>query len=148
VIASRAAIEGGVRNEAYAATKGGVISMMKSIDVEHTHCGMRANAILPGWIATDRTAGAHDDPGLAEKVIPRVPIRRRGDPTNFGLVPYLASDADRGRAGGGASPKLRYEQLTTRWCQPDLSSFEIIPMLNHERTAAKAGTVPGVFRPI
>ncbi|HCX69042.1 MAG TPA: 2-deoxy-D-gluconate 3-dehydrogenase, partial [Rhodobiaceae bacterium] len=50
-IASLAAIEGAARNEAYAATKGGVISMIKSVAVEHARYGMRANAILPGWIA-------------------------------------------------------------------------------------------------
>ena len=57
VTASLAAIEGAARNEAYAATKGGVISMMKSIAVEHARYGVRANSILPGWIATDMTAG-------------------------------------------------------------------------------------------
>ena len=57
-IASLAAIEGAPRNEAYAATKGAVVSMMKSIAVEHARYGVRANSILPGWIATDMTQGA------------------------------------------------------------------------------------------
>src|SRR5579871_1940263 len=52
-VASLAAIEGAARNEAYAATKGAVISLMKSIAVEHARYGVRANSILPGWIATD-----------------------------------------------------------------------------------------------
>jgi NAD(P)-dependent dehydrogenase (short-subunit alcohol dehydrogenase family) len=50
-VASLAAIEGAARNEAYAATKGAVISMMKSIAVEHARFGVRANSVLPGWIA-------------------------------------------------------------------------------------------------
>jgi NAD(P)-dependent dehydrogenase (short-subunit alcohol dehydrogenase family) len=93
-IASLAAIEGAARNEAYAATKGAVISMIKSIAVEHARFGVRANAILPGWIATDMTAMAQANAAFAEKVIPRVPIRRWGEPKDFGgLAVYLASDA-------------------------------------------------------
>jgi NAD(P)-dependent dehydrogenase (short-subunit alcohol dehydrogenase family) len=94
VTASLAAIEGAARNEAYAATKGGVISMMKAIAVEHARWGVRANAILPGWIATDMTAGAQAQPAFAEKVIPRVPARRWGEPEDFGgIAVYLASNA-------------------------------------------------------
>jgi NAD(P)-dependent dehydrogenase (short-subunit alcohol dehydrogenase family) len=93
-IASLAAIEGAARNQAYAATKGGVVSMIKAIAVEHARYGVRANAILPGWIATDMTAGAQGNSAFAEKVIPRVPIRRWGEPADFGgLAVYLASDA-------------------------------------------------------
>jgi len=100
VIASLAAIEGAARNEAYAATKGGVISMMKSIAVEHARYGVRANAILPGWIATDMTAGAQASTAFADKVIPRVPARRWGEPEDFGGVAvYLASDASRYHSG-------------------------------------------------
>jgi len=99
-VASLAAIEGAARNEAYAATKGGVISMVKSIAVEHARWGIRANAILPGWIATDMTAGAQSSPAFAEKVIPRVPARRWGDPADFGgAAVYLASDASSYHSG-------------------------------------------------
>ena len=82
------------RNEHYAATKGGVISMMRSIAVEFARDGVRANTILPGWIATDMTAGAQTSPAFTEKVIPRVPMRRWGEPTDFGgIAVYLASNA-------------------------------------------------------
>jgi len=99
-VASLAAIEGAARNEAYAATKGGVISMMKGIAVEHAKYGMRANAILPGWSATDMTAQAQAAPAFAEKVIPRVPARRWGEPGDFGGVAvYLTSDASSYHSG-------------------------------------------------
>lgn len=99
-IASLAAIEGAPRNEAYAATKGAVVSMMKSIAVEHARYGVRANSILPGWIATDMTQAAQDNPAFAEKVIPRVPMRRWGEPKDFGGVAvYLASDASTYHSG-------------------------------------------------
>jgi len=99
-IASLAAIEGAARNEAYAATKGAVISMIKSVAVEHARYGVRANAILPGWIATDMTAGAQGNSAFAEKVIPRVPARRWGEPEDFGgMAVYLASDASSYHSG-------------------------------------------------
>jgi NAD(P)-dependent dehydrogenase (short-subunit alcohol dehydrogenase family) len=99
-VASLAAIEGAARNEAYAATKGAVISMMKSVAVEHARWGVRANAILPGWIATDMTAGAQANAAFAEKVIPRVPARRWGEPADFGgIAVYLASDASSYHSG-------------------------------------------------
>jgi NAD(P)-dependent dehydrogenase (short-subunit alcohol dehydrogenase family) len=99
-VASLAAIEGAARNEAYAATKGAVISMIKSIAVEHARYGVRANSILPGWIATDMTAGAQASSAFAEKVIPRVPARRWGEPADFGgIAVYLASDASKYHSG-------------------------------------------------
>ena len=99
-IASLAAIEGAARNEHYAATKGAVISMMKSIAVEFARDGVRANSILPGWIATDMTAGAQTSPAFAEKVIPRVPARRWGEPADFGgIAVYLTSDASAYHSG-------------------------------------------------
>ena len=99
-VASLAAIEGAARNQHYAATKGAVISMMKSIAVEHARFGVRANAILPGWIATDMTAGVQDNEVFAEKVMKRVPARRWGTPQDFGGVAvYLASDASAYHSG-------------------------------------------------
>ena len=93
-ISSLSAIEGAARNEAYAATKGAVISMIRAIAVEHARYGVRANAILPGWIATDMSRIAHDDDKFYNAVIKRVPIRRWGQPADFGgMAVYLASDA-------------------------------------------------------
>ncbi len=99
-VASLAAIEGAARNQAYAATKGGLISMLRGIAVEHARHGIRANAILPGWIATDMTAGAQSSSVFQDKVISRVPARRWGEPKDFGGVAvYLASDASAYHSG-------------------------------------------------
>ncbi|HEY5239049.1 MAG TPA: SDR family oxidoreductase [Rhizomicrobium sp.] len=93
-VASLAGLEGAARNEAYSATKGAVLAMMRSIAVEHARYGIRANAVAPGWIATDMTKGAQDNPTFTEKVMPRVPMRRWGTPADFGgIAVYLASDA-------------------------------------------------------
>ena len=99
-VASLAGIEGAARNQAYAATKGGLPSMIRGIAAECGRYGIRANSILPGWIATDMTAGAQDNDVFTTKVITRVPIRRWGEPEDFGgMAVYLASDASRYTSG-------------------------------------------------
>jgi len=99
-MSSLSAIEGAARNQAYAATKGGLISMIKGIAVEHARYGIRANAILPGWIATDMTAMAQGSEVFTQKVISRVPARRWGDPDDFGGVAvYLTSSASAYHSG-------------------------------------------------
>lgn len=93
-VASLAAIEGAARNEAYAATKGGLASMIRGLAVELARYGVRANAVLPGWIDTAMTEGVLGNPRFEDKVLPRIPARRWGRPEDFGGVAvYLASDA-------------------------------------------------------
>lgn len=99
-VASLAGVEGAARNQAYAATKGGLPAMIRGIAVEHGRYGIRANSILPGWIATDMTEGAQDNDVFTTKVISRVPIRRWGEPEDFGgMAVYLASDASKYHSG-------------------------------------------------
>ncbi len=99
-VASLAAIEGAGRNQAYAATKGAVISMIKSCAVELARYNIRANAVLPGWIATDMTGPMQGFDKFEKNVIGRVPARRWGEPEDFGGVAvYLASDASRYHSG-------------------------------------------------
>jgi NAD(P)-dependent dehydrogenase (short-subunit alcohol dehydrogenase family) len=94
VTASLAAISGQARGEHYAASKGGLISMMKALAVELARHGVRANAILPGWIDTPMTEKALAWDKFVERVLPRVPARRWGQPGDFGgIAVYLASDA-------------------------------------------------------
>jgi NAD(P)-dependent dehydrogenase (short-subunit alcohol dehydrogenase family) len=93
VTASLAAISGQARGEHYAASKGGLISMMKALAVELARHGVRANAILPGWIDTPMTEKALRGDAFKAKVLPRVPVRRWGVPGDFGgIAVYLASD--------------------------------------------------------
>ncbi|CAN5123329.1 SDR family oxidoreductase [soil metagenome] len=99
-ISSLSAIDGAARNEHYAATKGALLAMIKGIAVEHARYGVRANSILPGWIATDMTAGGQASDVFNSKVISRVPMRRWGDPADFGgMAVYLASDASKFHTG-------------------------------------------------
>lgn len=98
--ASLAGIEGAGRNQSYAHTKGGLIAMMNAIAVEYGRYLIRANSILPGWIATDMTENAQGNPKFESGVITRVPIRRWGEPEDFGgIAVYLASDASKYHSG-------------------------------------------------
>ncbi|WP_426958364.1 SDR family NAD(P)-dependent oxidoreductase [Muricoccus radiodurans] len=92
--ASLAAIEGAARNEHYAATKGGLVSMIRALAVELARHGIRANTILPGWIETAMTARSVADEKFRGNVMPRIPMRRWGQPADFGgIAVYLMSDA-------------------------------------------------------
>jgi NAD(P)-dependent dehydrogenase (short-subunit alcohol dehydrogenase family) len=91
---SLAAIEGQARGEHYAATKGAVIAMVRALAVEHARHGIRANAILPGWIETAMTDRLFAWEPMQKKVLPRIPARRWGESADFGgIAVYLASDA-------------------------------------------------------
>jgi NAD(P)-dependent dehydrogenase (short-subunit alcohol dehydrogenase family) len=91
--ASLAAIEGAARSEHYAATKGGLVSMMRALAVEFARKGIRANSILPGWIETDMTSNAIGNEKFAGNVMPRIPMRRWGTGQDFGgIAVYLSSD--------------------------------------------------------
>jgi NAD(P)-dependent dehydrogenase (short-subunit alcohol dehydrogenase family) len=100
VTSSTSAIHGAPRNQAYASTKGGVLAMVRGLAVEYARYGIRANSILPGWIATDMTAGLQQWDTFNEKAIGRVPMRRWGEGDDFaGIAVYLASDASKFHTG-------------------------------------------------
>ena len=92
--ASLAAISGQARGEHYAATKGGLVSMMKALAVEYARYGVTAHTILPGWIETDMTTGAFSNDKFVANVLKRVPSRRWGQPEDFaGIAVYIMSTA-------------------------------------------------------
>ena len=99
-VASLAGIEGAAKTQPYSSSKGGVISMIKGIAVEHARYGIRANTILPGWVATEMTSINQSNQKFTDKVISRVPMRRWGEPRDFsGIAAYLASDASAYHSG-------------------------------------------------
>jgi len=94
VTASLAALEGAPRGEHYAASKGALLSVTKSLAVELARHRIRANALVPGWIDTPMTEAALHGQAFTTKVLPRVPMRRWGTGDDFGgIAVYLASDA-------------------------------------------------------
>ena len=97
---SLSALDGAARNEAYAATKGAMISMTRGLSVELARYGITANTIIPGWIETAMTAPRVGDDTFEDRVIKRVPVRRWGQPEDFaGIAVYLASDASSYQTG-------------------------------------------------
>jgi NAD(P)-dependent dehydrogenase (short-subunit alcohol dehydrogenase family) len=98
--ASLAAIEAAPRGEHYAATKGGMMSMVKAMAVEFARYRIRAHSILPGWIETNMTANAVSNEKFAGNVMPRIPMRRWGDGDDFGgIAVYLMSSASQYHTG-------------------------------------------------
>ncbi|PJK28397.1 SDR family NAD(P)-dependent oxidoreductase [Minwuia thermotolerans] len=92
--ASLAALSGPARNEHYAFSKGGLVSMMNALAIEFARHGVTANAILPGWIETEMTEKAFADPRFHGNVMPRMPMRRWGRPEDFGgIAVYIMSEA-------------------------------------------------------
>ncbi|MEM9174583.1 MAG: SDR family NAD(P)-dependent oxidoreductase [Myxococcota bacterium] len=93
-IASVSGIKGQVTQAAYAASKGGVIALTKTIAGEYAQQGIRANGVAPGGIETPGMATYLDtNPGLREKTARVHAMRRFGRPDEIAdAVAYLCSD--------------------------------------------------------
>ncbi|KAA8491946.1 2-dehydro-3-deoxy-D-gluconate 5-dehydrogenase [Porphyridium purpureum] len=80
---------------AYAAAKGGVVQLTRSLATAWAADNIQCNAILPGWIDTDLTSAARSQvEGLHERVVGRTPAGRWGRPDDFaGVAVFLASRA-------------------------------------------------------
>jgi hypothetical protein len=97
---SVSSIHGAARNEAYAATKGGMIALIRSLSVELARHGITTNSIIPGWIETAMTERNVGNEKFEDRVMRRVPVRRWGQPEDFaGIAVYLASDASSYQTG-------------------------------------------------
>jgi hypothetical protein len=91
---SLASLFGTARNEHYAATKAAINALCRALAVELARHGVTANAILPGWIKSDMTAGIMGNEKFVANVMPRIPMRRFGEPSDFGgIAVYLMSKA-------------------------------------------------------
>ena len=79
----------------YAASKGGVVQLTKSCAIVWAEDNIQVNAILPGWIETNLTAGARRHmPDLEARILARTPAGRWGVPYDLaGTASFLASPA-------------------------------------------------------
>ena len=67
---------------------------VRALAVELARQGVTSNAILPGWIKSDMTAGIMGNEKFVANVMPRIPMRRFGEPSDFGgIAVYLMSKA-------------------------------------------------------
>lgn len=79
---------------AYAAAKHGVLGLTKSLGAEFGRDGVTVNAIGPGFVRTEMTAGLQADPDFTAWVEMRTPLGRWADPEEIaGAAVFLASDA-------------------------------------------------------
>ena len=79
--------------EHYSATKAGVIALIQSLAIGQARYGIRANAIIPGWIETAMTERSFQTEVFQTRVMKRIPQRRWGQPADFrAIAVYFASD--------------------------------------------------------
>jgi len=77
---------------AYSASKAGLIGLTKSVAKELASRNIRVNAVSPGFIGTDMTAGINDE--MRKKMVESIPLARLGAPEEVAnAVVFLASDA-------------------------------------------------------
>ena len=79
----------------YAASKGALVQLTKSLAVAWAADNIQVNAVLPGWIDTELTRDARQQvAGLHERVLARTPAGRWGVPEDLaGIAVFLASPA-------------------------------------------------------
>ena len=93
-VASHFALMGIGGYGAYAASKGSVIALSRTLAVEWAAHRIQVNAVVPGHFGTDMNAEALADPDLARRIIGGIPAKRVGRPDELAaLVRYLASPA-------------------------------------------------------
>jgi glucose 1-dehydrogenase len=78
----------------YAASKGGVMQLMRSVAQEVAPFAIRANAVAPGAIRTAINRPAWETPRAYRDLMTLVPYKRIGEPEDIGAaVAWLVSDA-------------------------------------------------------
>jgi NAD(P)-dependent dehydrogenase (short-subunit alcohol dehydrogenase family) len=88
------------RQPNYAASKAGVIALVRSLAVELGKHDIQANAILPGWIETEMTAPAIRWKKLHDTIVSRTPAGRWGTPDDMeAIAVYLAARESRFHTG-------------------------------------------------
>ncbi len=93
-LASVLTFRGGGLVPGYAASKGGIGQMTKSLAIAYAADGIRVNAVAPGWIATPLTRDLQDDPARSNAILARTAMGRWGQPGDVvGGVLFLASPA-------------------------------------------------------
>jgi 3-oxoacyl-[acyl-carrier protein] reductase len=86
----------GQRGEAfhcdYAASKGALISMVKGLSTELARDGIRVNCLAPGWVDTDMSRPALNDPAAGAEIFATIPLGRVGTPEEIaGPILFLCT---------------------------------------------------------
>ena len=82
------------RRISYAASKGAVLSMTKSMQVDLAPHGIRVNALAPGLVETRFSEALFQNRQVYERLMANVPLGRHGQPADLvGAAIFLASEA-------------------------------------------------------
>jgi len=93
---SIAGLVGAPRLSAYAASKHGLTGLVKTLAMEWAGNNIRVNAIAPGWVRTDLTAGLQKNPVLEQRLIDSVPLGYLAEPDEIADVAvFLCSSSAR-----------------------------------------------------
>jgi len=93
-IASMLSFQGGIRVPSYTASKSAVMGLTRLLACELGPLGINANAIAPGYMATDNTKALREDATRSQAILDRIPMGRWGTPHDLrGIVVFLASSA-------------------------------------------------------
>jgi 3-oxoacyl-[acyl-carrier protein] reductase len=92
VVSSVAAFKSTMGTPAYAASKAGAASLVKSLGEAWARDGVRVNGIAPGLVPTKLTSVTTDHPERLEASLRAIPLRRMGTPEDMaGAALFLAS---------------------------------------------------------
>jgi NAD(P)-dependent dehydrogenase (short-subunit alcohol dehydrogenase family) len=95
-IASMLSFFGGGLVPAYSASKGGIVTLTKSLAIAWAKDNIRVNAIAPGWIATPLTEALQQDEARSRVILERTPMGRWGTPEDLvGPALFLAGESAR-----------------------------------------------------
>ena len=84
--------QGGLKIPAYAASKGAIVTLTKSLANEWTGKGITVNALAPGYVETDMNSDLRNDESRMKEILSRIPAGRWGTPNDFrGPTVFLAS---------------------------------------------------------
>jgi 3-oxoacyl-[acyl-carrier protein] reductase len=93
VVSSTAGQRGEAFHADYAASKGGLISLVKSLATELAPHRILVNCVAPGWVETDMSRPALSNPGQARKIKAGIPLSRVAEAAEVAMpILFLASE--------------------------------------------------------
>jgi 3-oxoacyl-[acyl-carrier protein] reductase len=92
LVASTAAQRGEAFHADYAASKGALLSLTKSLSSELAPQGILCNCVAPGWVRTEMSAGTLSDPIASKKALALIPLGRPAEPEEIaGPILFLCT---------------------------------------------------------
>lgn len=91
-LASMLSFFGGGLVPGYAASKGGIVQLTRSLAIAYASDGIRVNALAPGWIRTPLTVALQEDADRSRAILARTPLGRWGEARELaGAALFLCS---------------------------------------------------------